>query len=123
MSTIEQVIAHFGESLGITGLTLPEQGTLNLQIERIGNIYLERGKEEILLYMTRELSQFSEKILQQALVLCHIDQGHPYHVQIALQDKNTLVFLVRLAEHEVILPVIEQVISLLRELHDKIATV
>ncbi len=121
MSTIEQTITQFGENLGITGLTLPEQGTLTLQIEKIGNIYFEQGKEEILLYMTKELPQFSEKILQQALALCHIDQGHQYPVQIAMQGNNTLFLLVRIAQHECILPTIEQAIALLRELHDKIA--
>ncbi|MBF0103644.1 MAG: hypothetical protein HQK77_22320, partial [Desulfobacterales bacterium] len=60
----------------------------------------------------------SSKTWEKALVLCHYNHEYAYPVQAAFREDRWLIFLTRITSTEFSLPVLEQVLELLTNLHN-----
>lgn len=119
MTVTANTLRDFGQTLGLTDLSLSHEGVIVLDMQDRGTLYMEQGKGEMLVYMVREIPPFEEHIFTNALRLCHPDRGHTLTVQAGLRGDDQLVFLVRMPDERFILPEIDRALNLLCDLHDR----
>lgn len=121
MSWVEDAVREFGRGMGLPQLSLPEEGALSLAFEHRGTLDIERGADGgLLVHLGRDHPFASPALLRAALEACHYRARRGRDVQAGLYG-DTLVLLVRLKENEVSLPVLEQTLDQLSELHDRLA--
>jgi len=119
MSWIDESLADFGRSHGLETLEFNDEGVLGLVFEVSGSLYLERLENRLLMYLCRDVERLDAGVCARALDLCHWRHNHPFPVNPAVYDDKRLLFSVQLGEDEVNVPVLEQVIQLLKRLHDQ----
>lgn len=123
---IAAVIEDFAQGLGLADFRwAASNGLAVFAFERRGTLYLEQRTDELLVYLGRELDlrEHGRARLTQALHLCHYRHQWPFVIQAGLRQESQLVFIARLARHEVSLPALEQALELLTRLHDQTLSV
>lgn len=121
MNWIHDVLRDFGRSMGIAGLGFDGNTVAGLAFERRGALFVERVDNAVLVYLARQTLSHDSTWPERALRLTHYREGHPLPIQVGLSGDDTLVFLARLEERAFSLPALEQTVTLLTELHDRIA--
>ena len=121
MDTVSTTLKAFGESLKLENLTFNEHQVANFDIETMGNLYLESVDEgrEALIYLVREVGFASQGVYQKALSLSHVAERNPFVVYVALRGEKDLIFAIRLTAEECDIPHLEQALTHLRQLHDR----
>ena len=92
---------------------------VNLKFEVLGDLYLERLEDGVLVYVIRELDRPGKEVYAAALELCHWQHNHPFKVNAALRGERHLAFAVNLSESEFSVPVMEQLLQFLGQLHEQ----
>ena len=122
MWMIEQSVAEFGRSLGMTDLRLKDEGALALGIERIGVLAIEvigDRQEEVALSLTRSIERPDGPACQRALELCHYRNPSKWPVHAALAaGGSALIFAIQMEAPDFILPNIHEGIEVLTRLHE-----
>lgn len=117
---LKQVIIEFGKQLGFKNLRLNEHNVVHLSIENMGELYLERVSDHLVIYLVNKIPSNEVKVLEKALTLCHYKQKNPQPVSVALLNDNELFFLARLKRVNVNEINIEKTINLLNKLQNSI---
>lgn len=121
MSWVDQTVAEFGQTLGMSDLAFDNNGLIQLAFERSGTLFLEKADNEVLAYLVRQVPNADAGVYRRALSSCHYDRQHPVTIQAGLRGDSELTFLARIPEPDFQLPLLERVFQLLDELHNKIA--
>jgi len=121
MNWVDDTIDEFGKQMGLSGLTLNDQGIARLSFEKMGALFIERRADEVLVYLVREMASVDGRILCRVLELCHHRNQHPFTVQPGLREDRGVIFLARIPESDFQLPTLERVVGLLNELHDRVS--
>ena len=116
LSTLEKTTQEFGELVGIRHMQ-PKEGVIHLAIEAIGDLYMEQGKSDILIYLARTFLHPSETLFRKALSLCSFEHPYPYSVHVGL-FKEKIIFLLHIPEESFSLPVLDRCIGFLNQLHN-----
>ncbi len=115
---LERELAEFGRRMGLPGLSFNGEGSLALDVERMGRLYLEKretdGGAELLVYLTRPCPPHDTDAPARALSLCHYRHAHPFTLSAGLH-RDQLIVLTRLDERESTAARIEQAVLLLAE--------
>ena len=119
MSLVSDVLADFGRSIGIEGLSFNDSNVASLKFEFIGDLYIEQVDENVLIYVMRQIDRPSKEIYSAALELCHWRHNHPFAVNAAIRGDRRLVFAVNLSEREFSVPVMDQLLQFFGQLHDQ----
>jgi len=119
---IEQSVAEFGRSLGMTDLRLKDEGAIALGIERIGVLAIEvigDRQEDVALSLTRSVERPDAQACQRALELCHYRNPSrwPVHATLAAGG-GALVFAIQMEAQDFILSNIHEGIEVLTRLHE-----
>lgn len=120
---INATIASYGKKLGFNNLQFNNNHVVKLQIEKLGDLFLEDTPPNLCIYVAREFDKVDFKILTKALFLCHYKQKNPFTVFIGLQGENKLVFFIRLPHENTTEINIEKTIELLHRLHTQISQI
>jgi type III secretion system chaperone SycN len=111
----------YGRSMGMGGLGFDRNGVVCLDFESRGTLFLERGERELLAYLVREMRDAGEEGLERAMALCHFRHAPPFPTCTGFLEGGRLVFLVRIPETDVTLPVLEKVLDHLSRMHEMVA--
>lgn len=122
MSTIDEVILKFGQSMGIEGLRMPEVGGIRLGFENRGLLSLEQVGESLTLCLVREFDARTGPlpVYRRALEACHYRQGLPFNVFSGLRGDSLLVFAIEIEAGDLTLPMLERALSVLTDLHSEV---
>lgn len=120
---INTTISSFGKKLGFDDLSFNEDKVIHLEIETLGDLFIEDATPYLLVYLIKEIQDPSLKVYQKALTLCHYKQKNPYATHVALQDDNQIVFLVQMPHEEISESNLEKSILFLYKLHEQLANI
>jgi len=123
MRLIDDTIAGFGRSLGMDDLTLPDQGGLVLEIDRVGTLAIEligERREDVSLSLSQQIETPDEHACRRVLELCHYRNPAPWPVHSGLTSRGNLFFAVRLDTSEFTLANVHQVLDWLDGLHQQL---
>jgi len=101
--SIEQTLATYGEQIGISGLNFDAEGAATLQTSSGRLLAVERGDEEVLVYVAQPLGYDAAATLQQAFKHAHFSRHGEVPVQIAARDERgerSLISLVRIPKRD-----------------------
>ncbi|MDR2503069.1 MAG: type III secretion chaperone SycN [Deltaproteobacteria bacterium] len=115
----EHIIAEFGRRMGLRDLRLTPDGTLRLDIEGMGALFLEQGEGEMLVYLARNFPSHDRGALRRALALCRPGPARPFTLYAGLRRPSTLILLTRFAENDFSLQMLEQAVPALSRLMDE----
>lgn len=104
-------------------LSFNEDHIIHLELETIGDLFIEDTPPYLLIYLTKELENPSLKIYQKALTLCHYRQKNPYPTYTGLYEDNKLSFLIRIPNSEISESNLEKAVLFLNKLHEQIANI
>lgn len=117
---IHKTISDFGKKMGFDDLAFNDNNVIHLELETIGDLYLEESPPYLLMYLTKKIENPSLKAYQEALTLCHYKQKNPYPTYAGLYEEDNLVFLIRIPHEQISESTIEKGISFLNKLHEQI---
>ncbi len=125
MGIFENTIAEFGRNLGIDSLAPGASGTVDLQIEQVGQLQLEEAGETALVTLARPWPAHAEKAARAALALCHWRENHPWPVAPGAKGtdrdgERLILFTARCPLREFDAPAIEKIARLLSNLVDAV---
>ncbi|HQU08828.1 MAG TPA: hypothetical protein PLV25_02570 [Opitutales bacterium] len=120
MAQIENMLQIFAKNLGFDSLEFNDKGVIELDIDSIGQLYLEKTTEGILAYLAREIPYAQSSHFIRALELVHPREHLPINVSAVLHGPNQLLFVTHIKENQCDIPTLEQAIATLRKLHDSI---
>lgn len=113
---MDREIAEFGRRLGLGPLVLPERGSLALEIESAGRLYLEAGEGELRLYLALPLPPYDRETLPRALTRAGFESAPAFPLSCGLAG-DSLLLLTRLASARVTAGELERAAEfLLREM-------
>ncbi|MDR2891984.1 MAG: type III secretion chaperone SycN [Deltaproteobacteria bacterium] len=118
----EHVISEFGRRMGLPALDLERDKPIQLHIEGMGTLFLEKSNdnvEAILLYLAREFPAHDHDVPRRALGLCGPDFTRPFPVYAGLYKDNILFFLTRFTQKDFSLQALEQAVLILSGLLDE----
>jgi type III secretion system chaperone SycN len=101
--SIEQTLAVYGEQIGISDFGFDAGGAATLKTESGRLLAVERGDEEVLVYVSEPLGYDAAASLQQAFKHAHFSRHGETPVQIAARDvrgERSLISLVRIPERD-----------------------
>lgn len=120
MDWIQQAISDFGDSLGIEGLALDDNGSLELILESgelVGIVHIaDAADKEMLVYAGAPLRFDPLAQMERALQVCNARYGVPPAVQTAISN-NLLVLSIRLPAREFNLPALDEAVWRLIDMH------
>lgn len=119
MDRLNGEMEAYGRSMGLEGLRFDPNGTVCLDFESLGTLFLERGEREVLAYLAREIRDAGAEGLRRAMALCHFRHAPAFPTYPGFLGEGRLVFLVRIPEPDVTLPVLERVLDHLSGLHER----
>lgn len=121
MTMLEYEIESFGRRLGLESLKLSSEGLARLDIENVGSLYLERGKDgELLVYISSSLPDHDVEAVRRLLSLCDYRRALPMPLQ-AGAFSGRAVLLTRMDENTVTAAALENALRFLSELlHDAV---
>ena len=117
--THEYIIAEFGRRMGLPSLAIEEDKPVQLHIEGMGALFIEKAGEEILLYLARNFPAHDREAPRRALALCRPGPARPFPVSAGLYKNNTLLFLTRFDQKTFSLQSLEQAVPVLSRLLDE----
>jgi type III secretion system chaperone SycN len=117
---IKTIIEEFGNSMGMEGLALNRDGCLCLEFQEMGTLHMELTGERLLISLGRDLSPHDTDIFERALELCHFKHGHPLPVHAGCQKENRLLFMVKVPDRDLTLPLLEQILQTLNHCHTRV---
>lgn len=120
MNWIDGEVEAYGRSMGLEGLRFNRNGVVCLDLESLGTLFLERGDKEILVYLARKMRNAGKAGLKKAMALCHFHHASPFPTHVGFLEGERLVFLARIPEREITLPVLEKVLDHLAGLHERV---
>lgn len=120
---IPQIIDNFGKKMGFDDLTFNENNTIHLELETIGDLYIEDNPPFLLMYLIKKIENPSLKVYQKALTLCHYKQKNPYATFTGLYLEDQLAFLIKIPYESVSESELEKNILFLNNLHEQITNI
>lgn len=120
---INKTITDFGKKMGFENLAFNEQHVIHLELETIGDLYLEEASPHLLIYLIKKIENPSLKVYQKALTLCHYKQKNPYPTYTGLYEEDKLAFLIKMPYEEISESNLEKSILFLNKLHEQIVNI
>jgi type III secretion system chaperone SycN len=120
---INQTINNFGKKMGFENLAFNENNIIHLELESIGDLYLEDVARYLLIYLIKKIENPGLKVYQKALTLCHYKQKNPYPTYTGLYEDDKLAFLIRMPHEEISESNLEKSIFFLNKLHEQITNI
>lgn len=120
---INSTIDSFGKKMGFDDLGFNENNIIHLELESVGDLYLEDNAPFLLMYLIKKIENPSLKVYQKALTLCHYKQKNPYPIYTGLYEENQLVFLVRIPYEQISESELEKNILFLNNLQEQITNI
>lgn len=120
---INKTISEFGKKMKFDNLVFNDDHVIHLELETIGDLFIEDTPPHLLMYLTKELENPSLKIYQKSLMLCHYKQKNPYPTYTGLYEENKLSFLIRIPNEEISQSNLEKAVLFLNKLHEQIANI
>ena len=121
MSRIDEVIGEFGHFIELSDLSFNEEGVIDLEIETIGELCLEREADGILVYLLREYPQANAALCRRALALCQPSENTEINLYTGLIGDTRLLFALRIEEELLDFQRLNEAFKLLEELHNRLA--
>ena len=121
MNWIDEAIQAFGKQIGINDLRLNERGVCCLVMEKSGELYFERGKEneELIIYLSRPITNFEEDILEAALAATNYKNIKNFVFSVGLSN-NMLSFYTIIDSKDYSLSSLNKAVEFLQQVHDAI---
>ncbi|MBB5037715.1 CesT family type III secretion system chaperone [Prosthecobacter dejongeii] len=122
MSIIAETLADFGKSIGLENLTFRDNGTVLLDMEKLGSLAIEwigDRQETVSLSLIRRIEVPDERACKRLLESCHYRSPAPFPTRLGLAGAGELFFAVRLEAREFTLPGIHQALEWLIAVHDQ----
>ena len=120
MSWVADTVASFGRSVGLPGLALDDEGSLQLGAlggALIGLLNLDDVREpEVVVYRSVPLDFAFERKLRRSLRLADFRQRRSWPVQVAVVDES-LTLALRIPQRAFTLDAFEQALSELTRMH------
>lgn len=120
---IKSTIDSFGKKMGFDDLGFNENNVIHLELESVGDLYLEDNAPFLLMYLIKKIENPSLKVYQKALTLCHYKQKNLYPIYTGLYEENQLVFLVRIPYEQISESELEKNILFLNNLQEQITNI
>lgn len=120
---IQKTINDFGKKIGFDDLGFNENNVIHLELETIGDLYLEDNPPFLLMYLIKKIDNLDLKVYQKALTLCHYKQKNPYSTFTGLYEDDKLVFLIKIPYPQLSESNLEKAISFLNKLHEQITNI
>lgn len=118
---IESALAEIGESLGLPLLEFNANNVAALQLGEMNTVHFERLGSAVLVSLSRPLPQHGAAPALRAMELAGAEAGAPFPVRPGLTRDRRLVLSVRFAERDFILSSVTRALTLLKEMHKRIA--
>jgi type III secretion system chaperone SycN len=112
--SIEQTLDAYGEQIGVSGLRFDAGGAATLKTASGRLLAVERGDEEVLVYIAQPLGYDAAAMLQQAFKAAHFSCHGDTPVQVAARDERgerSLIGLVRIAERDLTVLRLQQTVE------------
>jgi type III secretion system chaperone SycN len=125
MWMIDESVAEFGRSLGMSDLRLRDDGGIVLGIDRIGVLAIEmigERQEDVALSLSRAIDRPDEQACRRALELCYYRNPSRWPLHAAFAGGGQLVFAVQMESHDFVLSNIHEAIEVLTRMHDAMET-
>ena len=122
MTLCDDVIGQFGRSIGIEGLQLRDNGTLVLDMQRLGKLAFElvgERREDISMSLTHRVELSDERACSRILELCHYREPAPFPTHAGLTRKGDLIFAVGMEASEFTLPNLHEALDWLISLQER----
>lgn len=122
MTLIADTLAEFGRSIGMSDLALREDGTLVLDMERLGTLAFEligENREAVSLSLMRRIEPPDAAACSRLLELCHYRNPAPFPVRAGLAREGELLFAIRMDAYQFTLPNVHQALDWLTGLQDQ----
>ena len=122
MTLISDTVAEFGHSMGMSDLVLREDGTLVLDMERLGVLAIEligESRENISLSLMRRIEPPDSAACTRLLELCHYRNPAPFPTRAGLAREGELFFAIRMDAYQFTLPNVHQALDWLTGLQDQ----
>lgn len=123
MPHVNGAITEFGRRIGLPALRLAGDRPVQLSLEGMGVLFLERLDDDLLLYLARPFPPHEQRVFRRALALCRHEHTRPFLVRPALYAESMLLFLMRVPGRELTAALLEKAIPLLSRLQDEALTV
>lgn len=117
MSWFAELVGEFGRSAGIDSLRPGDDGAVQFAFANGDVLFFEEGRDELLVYLLREIPAHEPEIKLRALALCSPERQWPWPVQAGLRGADRLLFLLRLPRREASLSSLERALDTLLRLH------
>ena len=117
---VTQTLHEFGRMLGIDELAFDEQGTVQLAFEQLGVLELECAGDSTLVCLKRSLRHPDAQTYRRALEICHYDETDFDWLQAALIGEGQLALATRIPHENFQLSNLEQIVTTLGDLHDRL---
>lgn len=122
MTLIEETIREFGHSIGMEDLRLRDEGTLVLDMERLGSLAFDlvgERREDVAVSLSRRIEPPDDRACANILDLCHYRSPARWPVRAGLTGRGDLVYAVRMDTSEFTLPNLHQALDWLDGLHQQ----
>lgn len=118
MNKVLQELAH---TMNIDSLSFDSKGLIQISIEMMGELYLEKHHSTLLVYLVRKMEYPNLEIYKKVLLLCHYREHNPFDIHTGLYDEDLLAFQIRLPREAITLSNIITAIECLDNQHKQIA--
>ena len=110
-------IQEFGRRVGLANLAFSSEGLARLDIQDVGNFYLERSGDgrELLVYLTARIPDYDAGRARRLLALCDYRNGFSLPVAAGIHAGQAIL-LIRLQEKSVTAAALENSLRFLTEL-------
>lgn len=97
---LAQDLIEFGNRMGLHGFHLNKNGFLHLEIDTIGDFYIEylENRHELIFYLLKHFEFPSTDLYWQALDMCYEQRGLPFSINPISSDASCVGFLIRESE-------------------------
>ncbi|NVJ92114.1 MAG: CesT family type III secretion system chaperone [Methylocystaceae bacterium] len=111
----DDLLARFGESLGMQDLCFDERDRCEFEFERLGHLQLEKKEDHLSVALSQTYDRFNPSMASKALAQSHFNSIFRYPVRAGLSKDERLVFFVQLDQSQADLSILEQVLDELSE--------
>lgn len=122
MTLIDDTLREFGHSIGMEDLRLRDDGTLVLDMERLGSLAFDligERREDVSVSLSRRIEPPDERACTNILDLCHYRSPARWPVRAGLTARGELVYGIRMDTSEFTLPNLHQALDWLDGLHQQ----
>ncbi len=117
---VQETIEEFGQSLGLTGLQINDNGVAAVEVAALGALYIEPQDDAVLVYGAQEFAHLSVDELERALAVGHPGTQRSEAVRAGIRGESQLVFCVRIPVHEFTLARVESCIDAIYNAFDTV---